>query len=363
MATRTVNFRMFPRVLLIMLLVAAIPIAGLWYISIYRAQQEWRQAVEENLNRAAQALENKLDAWITMNLYLLQGSAALADIISMDPVRQNPILKSLGETYPWTYLIFTVTPVGRNIGRSDGLPTRDYGDRRYVQQIAQGSPMAHEALISKTTGQPALAFSVPIHNAQNELVGIMALSSSLVEVSKATTNVQIGTTGFAIVLDNTGKLIAHGKPDQVAGTLRALNDHPVMQSGVEDKMLVFQENGKQQVGYLKKLPQGWSIIVQQEYEDAFNALNQANEQAILLLAMTLLAVIVLALSLVKRLVNPIQHLTAVADDMSRGRVGLDTPLEEAQRNDEIGDLARAFERVSISLRTSFDRIPRKEPSA
>jgi methyl-accepting chemotaxis protein len=363
MATRKVTFRIFSRVLLLMLLVAAIPIAGLWYISIYRAQQDWRQAVEENLNRAAQALENKLDAWMTMNLYILQGSAALADIISMDPARQNPILQSLGATYPWTYLLFTVTPTGRNIGRSDGLPTRDYGDRRYVQQIAQGSPLAHEALLSKTTGQPALAFSVPIHNAQHALVGIMALSSSLVEVSKATTNVQLGKTGFAIVLDDTGKLIAHGKPEQVTGTLHDLNDHPVMQRGVQNKMIVFRDHDKLHVGYLKKLPQGWSIIVQQDYEEAFSALHQAKEQAILLLAITLLGVIVLALSLVKRLVNPLQHLTAVADAMSRGYVGLDTPLDEARRHDEIGDLARAFERVSISLRTSVAPNTRQEPSA
>jgi methyl-accepting chemotaxis protein len=221
--------------------------------------------------------------------------------------------------------------------------------------------MAHEALISRTTGQPALAFSVPIHNAQHELVGIMALSSSLVEVSKATTNVQIGKTGFAIVLDSSGKLIAHGKPEQVASTLRDLNAHPVIQSGVQNRMIVFHDNGKLQVGYLKKLPQGWSIIVQQDYDDAFSALNQAKAQAILLLAITLLAVIILALSLAKRLVSPIQHLTAVADDMSRGRVSLNTPIDEAQRSDEIGDLARAFERVSISLRTSFDRtIPPQE---
>jgi len=104
-------------------------------------------------------------------------------------------------------------------------------------------------------------------------------------------------------------------------------------------------------------------IVQQEYEEAFSTLNQAKEQAIILLAITLLAVIVLALSLAKRLVSPIQHLTVVADDMSRGRIGLDTPLEEARRNDEIGDLARAFERVSISLRTSFENIPSQRQSA
>jgi len=40
-----------------------------------------------------------------------------------------------------------------------------------------------------------------------------------------------------------------------------------------------------------------------------------------------------------------------------------TPLEEARRNDEIGDLARAFERVSISLRTSFESIPSQRQSA
>ena len=357
MAPNVLGFKVFPRVLLAMLLVASIPMLGLWYLSIYKAQQEWQRTVDLNLSRAAQALEDRLDTWVTMHYYLLKENAALADIISMDPARQKPILQAMKNTYHWTYLAFTITPDGRNVSRSDDNPPVYYGDRRYVQQVVQGKPMSHEVVISRTTGKPAFALSVPIHDSRQNLVGVMALSSALDEVSKATAAVPIGNTGFAIVLDDASKVIAHGKPERVQETLQDFSTHPLLQQGIKDTSIVFDENGKRMIGYLKNTPQGWSILVQQDYNDAFSALREAKWQALLLLASTLLLVTLAALLLAHRLVHPIQTLTAVAEDISQGKVDLGTAIEEARRKDEIGALARAIERLSISLRMTFDNRP------
>ena len=357
MATpRRFCLRIFPRLLLAMLFVAGIPLCGLWLIGVQRVQQEQQLAVTQTLQQAAAVLEAKVEAWIELNYRIIQGAAGLPDIVSMEPARQNSVLQALGHTYPWAYLLFTIAPDGRNLGRSDGQPPKDYRDRRYVQQILQGNATGYEVVISRTTGQPALALSVPIRDARGDLVGVMAISSSLSEVSKATTDLHWGRTGFALLLDDTGQLVAQGRDAPALATLQDLRGHPLL-LGAEAALVDFVADGVRRVGYRKTLPRGWSILLQQDQGEAFDVVYQTQGQTLILLAVTLALVLGSALLLTQRLVAPIRHLTVVADRISRGQNRLDLPLPEAERDDEIGVLARAIERLNISLHLTFGRGP------
>ncbi|WP_045234590.1 HAMP domain-containing protein, partial [Deinococcus pimensis] len=58
----------------------------------------------------------------------------------------------------------------------------------------------------------------------------------------------------------------------------------------------------------------------------------------------------------RRIVQPIETLVAAADKISLGQ--LDTPVS-AERNDEIGDLARALERMRLSLEAAMERLRKR----
>ena len=58
----------------------------------------------------------------------------------------------------------------------------------------------------------------------------------------------------------------------------------------------------------------------------------------------------------RRIVQPIETLVAAADKISLGQ--LDTPVA-AERNDEIGDLARALERMRLSLQAAMERLRKR----
>ncbi len=61
--------------------------------------------------------------------------------------------------------------------------------------------------------------------------------------------------------------------------------------------------------------------------------------------------------LVHSIVQPIRELTRVADDFSRGK--LDLPIPALQRRDEIGNLAKSFERLGTSTKLAMDRLKDK----
>lgn len=81
---------------------------------------------------------------------------------------------------------------------------------------------------------------------------------------------------------------------------------------------------------------------------------------LLVLAVSLLALglaAALALRAARRVVEPIERLVKVADAISMGDL---THPVQAERNDEIGDLAHALERMRLSLEAAMERLRRRK---
>ncbi len=349
------GFNIFQKILSTIIIVALIPLAGLWYISSYQASENWQVSINNQLITAADGVVTTIDEWVDMNIRLLQQNAKLDNIGTMEAERQTPVLEAIGNTYEWTYLVFTVDPSGQNIARNDGKATRFYGDRQYFQQVMSGYRFGQQVLIGKTSGKPALVLSVPIRHGDQRRAGVLAMAMHLVDVSKQVASIKLGTTGFAILLDKAGKAIAHGRPDQLTESLQDFSDHPALQDpDSAQQPIVFEQDGKQIVGYSIKSSNGWTLIVQQDYAEAFAPLHDAERNALILLGLTLLLAITMAFVLAHRLSNPIRQLTATANNLSRGTMGED--VIGTDRGDEIGALARAIERMGISIQMAFDRL-------
>ena len=347
------GFKIFPQVLLTMFLVALVPLAGLWYINNARARAEAQANTEERLRQTAQELAGEVDAWTNTNLRVIEQNASLAGMKSMQASQQNPILESINSAYEWTYLVFTMDAEGNNVGRSDGGSLKFYGDRQYFQQVAQGQEVGQQVLISRSTGNPALILSGPIQSDTGEFQGVLAVGSQLDTISNTITGTTIGETGYAILLDNTGKAIAHGQPERVAESLQDLNDYPALAAPV-GQQVVFEQDGKEVVARTATTDLGWTLIVQQDYNEAFAGLRAAQRNALFLLIGTVLFVVIVASLMARRLVQPIESLTEAAENMSRGELGEE--IRETGRGDEIGTLARAVERMGVSIKMAFEEL-------
>ncbi|TKB26174.1 HAMP domain-containing protein [Desulfopila sp. IMCC35006] len=352
------GFKILYQILTTMCIIALIPIGGLWYISIYKSKHDWTANILENLMNSTESLTRSVDDWTTMNLRVLQQNADTPAIQSMQSDRQNPVLKTMADTYDWVYLAFTVLPNGENMGRSDGKPQTFYGDRDYFKQVLAGKSLGQQVLLGKTSGKPAFILAKPIQGEGTRILGVIAIAMSLEDLSKTITKTRIGKTGFAVLLDENNRLIAHGNGD-VSSELQDLSAHPALhQRNIFDRnSFVFEEDGKKIVAYTKKTQQGWTLIVQQDYQEAYAAANETERNAIILLLTTLFSVLIIAYLLALRLSTPIRNLTAIADEISRGNLG--AKIKETERSDEIGALARAIERMGVSLQMAFDRLRKR----
>lgn len=348
----------FPRILLTMMVVALIPLAGLLYISGYQLQRDWRLNVNQNLKLTAEGLAARADGWTEMNLRALRENAALPDVMSMDGTRQRPVLKAVQAGYEWAYLVFTVRPDGQNVARSDENPLVFYGDRGYFRQVMGGQPLGQEVLIGRTTGKPALILAAPVRGPDGQTAGVIAFAMHLVDVSQAVVGTRIGNTGHAILVDDKNRVIAHGRPEKVSQALQDLGSHPALRMKEStQEPVVFEDGGNRVVAFTTRTALGWTLIVQQDYDEAFAPLLESNRNALILTAGALLLVTAVAYTLSAQLARPIRELTELAEGISRG--DFSSKVVGTERQDEIGALARAIDRMAMSIRMAFDRLRKR----
>lgn len=345
----------FQKMLITMLFVSLVPLSVIWYIDYRDSMARISGNIDQQLADASNKLVANVNDWVTMNLKVLNQNAALADMTTMDAKKQNPLLRTILNEYRWSYLVFTIGPNGMNIGRSDDESPKDYSDRVYFTDVMNGRPMGQQVVISKTTNKPSLIVSAPIKGAGIQPSGVIAMGMSISELSERITNLRIGKTGFAFLLDGTGKVVAH-QSEGYADKMADFSKHPafVGRDPSAQKRLVYDDNGRQVIAYVAPTAHGWFMVAQQDYDEAFAPIGEANQKALILLLATFAGVTLIAYAFSQRLTNPIRNLTHAADEMSRGRVVV--KIDEINRNDELGSLARAIDRMGTSIKLAIDRL-------
>ena len=137
---------------------------------------------------------------------------------------------------------------------------------------------------------------------------------------------RIGDTGSAFLVDPAGREIAH-QDEAYTRERKGLANHPAFQAARQigqTRATFVDETGERMIAAMATTRQGWILVAQQPYSEAFAAVSEANRQAIVLLGATVLVVALVAWLVTARLTRPIRNLTRIADAISRG--GLDQTI-------------------------------------
>jgi methyl-accepting chemotaxis protein len=358
MDNKTGGLGIYGKIFLTMLSIALIPLT---VIGIFNYQNELQQTtarVNRQFEQVAKVLDAGVSGWVDSNVMALHENAMLPDIRSNVPSKQVAVLKAMVDAYGWTFLASTIGADGKNIARNDGAAPIDYSDREYFKQAMSGKDVGQQVVISKTTGSPALvlATAYPVDGGGR---GVLMTSSALRDISESITTTRIGRTGFTVLLDDKGRVIAHPVPD-VSGKLRDMSSHPAFKATREaaNARVTFTEDGKEYVAYALTTRLGWVIIVQQETREAFAPVKAAISNAATTVLSVAIVTLLAAYLLARGLSAPILRLTRIADAVSRGQTGV--VIAEVERRDELGGLARAIDRMRVSIDVAMKRLRRGE---
>ncbi len=358
-APKKIRFGLFLKIVILMLIASLLPLGVYWSITFNKTSDLFLENAETLMAQTGLGVKNQVDEWIDKNVRALDTAARLPEMIAMDRKRQEPVLKAIQKSYPWMYLVFTVDPNGFNTARSDGKPLKDYSDRQYYKGVMQGKKISWQTVIGKTSKKPALVMAVPILSA-GRIVGVMAMASTIDDISKSVARWRHGSTGFAFLVDETGKVVSHQRKSYVIQQ-KNLNTHPLIQAYRKDKRaktLQFKdEQGREVLGHVLGNQYDWVLVVRQESQEIYEPLKGVQQFFYILLIVTILAVFIIAWFFARTVVKPIMTLTDIAERMSLGELDIKVDVNS---KDEIGLLAQAVERMRISLNLAMSRLRRKK---
>ena len=314
---------------------------------------------EARLMVMAVAAGDAVMRWYGQSGLLLDYLASQPAFVSMDGAAQKTYLAAVPKTYGEIFLTMTTDPSGRNLARSDEKPLIDYKDRVYIKEPAAGKGTTTETVISKTTGNPAVAIGRAIMGEGARVNGVVALVTEIASLSKAVGAVRIGSTGFAYLVDGKNQIVAH-PDDQLAKKLTRIDGQPqiaalrqqhrglVNITSTEDGLGAAGGEPVSWVAYVSELPNGWGLIIQQRQSEILaGVVSYVTTAAAFLVGMVLL-VGFLSQRIIGRLLSPLAKLKDGAARFGRGewseRVAVTT-------RDEIGVLGETFNHMADAIRT------------
>lgn len=303
----------FKRLFLGFIIVPIIPILAIIYFNSV-ALNEKELSVEQEITSTAQVISEKIDSWVQQNTRISQVVSRFEDVQSMVPEKQKPILEIIKDASPTITATRIDDSTGQAISRSDDNALRNYADRQYFQQVQSGEPIGQQVIFGRTQQKPLLCFTVPINN-EDDLLGTLNQCSTLDDISTNVTDLKIGSSGFAFLVDSENSLIAHGG---LAGNIEALQNmasHPAILNESTDSIFTFEEEGLTKIAYKTTTGLGWTLVVQQDYAEAYAKPLASQRNAIIIIVFTLIVCLVILYFLSLVVSKPIQEARKETDNI------------------------------------------------
>jgi methyl-accepting chemotaxis protein len=186
----------------------------------------------------------------------------------------------------------------------------------------------------------------------------MANAMTIDDISKRIATWRQGNTGYAFLVDETAKVVAHPSRTYTLQQ-KNLSGHPLVSAfkkGRTGIQYFVDEKGEPSLGYTAKTRYGWVLAVQQQEKEAFAVLQQIFLFGLILFGATIVVVLLVAMIAGRAITRPINQLTDVAERISLGELDAEIRVKS---KDEIGDLAGAIQRMADSIRLSIERLRRR----
>lgn len=172
----------------------------------------------------------------------------------------------------------------------------------------------------------------------------------LEELWQVVDRVKVGTSGAAFVIDETGRIIADGRPRGKSRVARGerIGAHPLATATTDAQAEYLRQDGVEVLAVSSApLPRvGWRVIVEQSTADAFAPARRLERQLLLFVSLALLGNIVIGIAFGRSLLRPIQDLLAGIRAIGEGRLAQRVHIT---RDDEFRLLGEAFNATADKL--------------
>jgi signal transduction histidine kinase len=358
--------RITSRFVLLIATAAVLPLVVYGLVSV----QSLRQGTEQSVGRGNQAVAEQVAARI--RLYFENNRRVLSSIgmeiggTQLQAWQQVRILRNHVLEFPEFREISLFDGAGRvratsKIGQTGLTIPESIGTRTQAFYVA--APHIDADALPTTT------IAVPIGSGTDDPGWIVA-EISLEELWRTVDSIKVGTQGYALLMDQQAKLLAHGNPNDkglIASGAAAASEEQRLADALRrtppamDARTFRNGRGEKLLGVAAAVrnPQ-WTVVVEQPTTDAFAVANALERQLLATIGLALLGTVVLGWLWGRSFIQRIFALTKVTRAIADGRMDERVAVSG---QDEIRQLGDAFNSMADRLVELQEEIRKQERQA
>lgn len=328
-------------------IVFAVTIIALIIAAFTSSRSILGSVLESQQINLAQDNAGNINTWLQSKLAIID--AAGKDLSKYPDARRDYILNEVKVlTAAGNFKkVYTGYEDGTVIFSDDWKAPADYDPRKrpwYTQTKADPKTGLTEPYIASSSGKLTLSFMSPL-TANGTLNGVVSSDIALDEIIQKVLHIKLGNTGYAFVVDKSGKILIH--PNQEYALKKNLADLSPELKGVSEKfsaskttLIRYQLDGTERVMSYAEIPStGWYLCVTVDKSEVFAPVSkQLTALAIIGLLFLGAGVTVVTLFIMK-LLRPLTELCERVSDIAEGDGDLTRKIDLGDRRDEIGVLA------------------------
>ena len=364
------------KILIIML--SLIIVVGITCILISRniATNTIKELITNNLINTTQSRAERIETFLDLEkeaVKQLSESVVFKELLLSTeeeesyPLKFNKVMQGLQNTAQvgeFTYDIFVLDTKGAILASSD---EEDIGEDKSNDPYFLGGEegvFIKDAYISSYKQEKTLAFSAPILDEDNKLLGVIVFRVSPEPLFKITTErTGLGETGEVYLVNKDGYMITPSRfIDEVFLKQKIDLRHIEAPSPTEfpDTLL------KEEVDLIKDyrgvevltvhdhiLEMGWHLISEIATEEAFAPVTQLTQTLLLIFFFILFIGIFISSFVTNTITKPLRRLHGGTEEITKGNLDykVGTPS-----SDEVGELSRAFDEMTANLKKSREEL-------
>ena len=368
------------KLLTALLVLALVPLTVVGVMVYGTSQDILKRNASEKLEELAAQTMGKIDRVLfasTQDLQAWASMEAMQDVTADDPRGRITLsLLRLWSQYGHYSFIYSINAQGKIVSSSEvSLIGHVVSNELWFRAAAQSATVTTTDLADDPlTKSISLRIVTPItgSNGGRKNIGYLVAHLPQSELQEITAQVKVlGGAGERlgyVLLANAGgglltgpaSLLSQAEPQTFPPTtLKKLGYRPPESSQQAGRGSFLADRDELLIGFAKSSGfrtfegLGWTVLVVQDREHAFGQVKALRREFLGLLLITTLLVLAVAFLLSRHISIPIQSLTNLADRIAAGDLSQTIGVMGA---DEVGTLARSFNRMTEDLRRSRDEL-------
>jgi signal transduction histidine kinase len=353
--------RITTRFALLIATAAVAPLVIYGAVSVNSLRDGTRNSVREGNLGVARQVAEQIHLYLDNNTRVLRSAGVELTATRLQPWQQTRILRDHILDFPEFRELSLFDAGGELIATSRLSQTT-------LSMPAGGTGLSNGVYVAPFKVDddllPATTIAIQLHS------GWIVGELSLEELWRMVDRIRVGEEGYALVVGEDDRLIAHGNPDEKRRI--AISDQRSVSPGIQfaeqarhDANAKFteysDENGRRMLAVAAPVANvGWTVVVEQPTNEAYGTMHRLERQLLAAIGIALLGTVVLGYLWGRSFIRRIFALTRVTRSIAEGKLDSRVAIKG---QDEIRELGDAFNSMADRLVELQEDIRKQERQA